>query len=227
MALILNIETATDLCSVALSENGKLLLLKEDASGQSHSRLLTTLIRECISEAGRTLNAIDAISVSKGPGSYTGLRIGVATAKGLCYGLEKPLLSVNTLQSMAYRYLKKHHLAEQTWLCPMIDARRMEVYAAFFNASGDFEKPTSAVVITPGIFDEILNKNPVIFYGDGMQKTMEVLKSHRNAVFDADFMASASGMIQLSEESYISGQFENLSEFEPFYLKNFFTPGQP
>jgi tRNA threonylcarbamoyladenosine biosynthesis protein TsaB len=226
MGLILNIETATDVCSVALSGNGSLLSLREDVSGQSHSRLLTTLIMECLEMANHSLQSLDAISVSKGPGSYTGLRIGVATAKGLCYGLNKPLLSVNTLQSMAFKYKAAHSVQENTWLCPMIDARRMEVYSAFFNRECLFEKPTAATVITPGIFDEILDMHPVIFFGDGMLKSREILENHKNAIFQENFRPSATGMIPFSEAIFNSSGFEDLAGFEPFYLKDFFTPRQ-
>jgi tRNA threonylcarbamoyladenosine biosynthesis protein TsaB len=227
MALILNIETATDVCSVALALDGKVLAIREELSGQSHARLLTTFISECMKEAGFQLSDLSAVAVSKGPGSFTGLRIGVASAKGLCYALDKPLLSVNTLQSMASNYLQHNKADEGTWLCPMIDARRMEVYTAFFNTNLEFEKETAAEVIEPGSFQAILDQHRVVFFGDGMEKTLQIFENQLNAVFDEVTLPSASGMVRFSEESYKNGKFEVVAYFEPFYLKDFFTGGQP
>ncbi len=223
MALILNIETATDCCSVALSLDGKLLSLKESVSGQSHARLLTEFVELSVNEAGYKLADIDAFSVSKGPGSFTGLRIGVASAKGFCYGLDKPLIGINTLQSMASNFIIHHKCDSDTWLCPMIDARRMEVYTAFFNEHAEFEIATVAEIISPGIFDQILEKKKVIFFGDGMKKSRQILDNHSNAMFEPENYASATGMIPLSEKSYKSEKFEDVAYFEPFYLKDFFT----
>ena len=227
MALILNIETATDVCSVALALDGKIVAIREELSGQSHARLLTTFISECMKEAGFQLNDLNAVAVSKGPGSFTGLRIGVASAKGLCYALDKPLLSVNTLQSMASNFLLHNKVESDTWLCPMIDARRMEVYTAFFNTDLEFEKDTVAEVIEPGSFQEILNQHRVFFFGDGMEKTRQIFENHPNAIFNAVVQPSSAGMIQFSEESYKNGLFEVVAYFEPYYLKDFFTGGQP
>jgi len=227
MALILNIETATDVCSVALALDGKVVAFREEQSGQSHARLLTTFISDCVKEAGFQLNDLHAISVSKGPGSFTGLRIGVASAKGLCYALDKPLLSVNTLQSMASNFLKQNKVESGIWLCPMIDARRMEVYTAFFNENLGFERETAAEVIEPGIFHEILDKHPVVFFGDGMTKTRHIFENHANATFNPAVLPSAFGMVQFSEESYKNELFEKVAYFEPYYLKDFFTGRQP
>jgi len=227
MALILNIETATQVCSVAISLEGKELFSKEDQSGQSHARLLTTFISDCLHETGYQLHDVDALAVSKGPGSFTGLRIGVATAKGICYALGKPLISVNTLQSMASNFLLKESLSPGTWLCPMIDARRMEVYTAFFNQESGFERPTSAEVIVPGIFQEILDLHPVVFFGDGMPKVRHIFENQTNVSFKDAIFPSASGMIRFSEDSYKNGLFEEVAYFEPFYLKDFFTGRQP
>ena len=227
MALILNIETATQVCSVALSRDGKELVSREDHSGQSHARLLTTFISDCLQESGYQLHDLDALAVSKGPGSFTGLRIGVASVKGICYALDKPLIAVNTLQSMTSNFLMKESLPSGTWLCPMIDARRMEVYTAFFNQETGFERPTSAEVIEPGIFGEILDKHPVVFFGDGMPKIRHIFENHPNATFNSAILPSASGMIRFSEDSYKNGLFEDVAYFEPFYLKDFFTGRQP
>lgn len=140
MALILNIETATDICSVALARNGEILSLQEGREAKSHASLLTTLISKSFEETECRLIDLDAVAVSKGPGSFTGLRIGVATAKGLCYSLDKPLISVNTLQSMAAAFMLKNPDTEDVTLCPMIDARRMEVYLALFNNKLEFTR---------------------------------------------------------------------------------------
>lgn len=227
MALILNIETATPTCSVVLALNGNKIAIREDFSGQSHARLLTTFVDECLNEAGYELNDLQAIAVSKGPGSFTGLRIGVASAKGFCYGLNIPLIGVNTLQSMASYFLLQHEVVEETWLCPMIDARRMEVYTAFFDVHSDFKIDTSAKIIVPGIFDSMLGSRKVIFFGDGMEKTRQILDNHLNASFYNGIFSSASGMISFSEKSYKNGQFEDVAYFEPYYLKDFFTVRQP
>ncbi len=227
MALILNIETATDCCSVALSLDGKLVSLKEAVSGQSHARLLTEFVELSVKEAGYKLTDIDAFSVSKGPGSFTGLRIGVASAKGFCFGLDKPMIGINTLQSMATNFVMQNKIESGTWLCPMIDARRMEVYTAFFNENAEFTVDTAAEIIIPGIFDKILENRKVIFFGDGMEKSRQIIDNHNNAFFVPGNFASATGMIPLSEKSYTSGIFEDVSYFEPFYLKDFFTGRQP
>jgi tRNA threonylcarbamoyladenosine biosynthesis protein TsaB len=227
MALILNIETATEVCSVALALDGKTIAVKEEKAGQSHARLLTGFIASCMEEAGFRLEDLHAVAVSKGPGSFTGLRIGVASAKGLCYGLDKPLIAVNTLQSMASNYLLNNPPAPGAWLCPMIDARRMEVYTAFFNERLNFERETAAEIIQPGTFQDILEKRPVIFFGDGMAKTRQIFEIHPNALLNDGFSPSAAGMTGFSEESYNKSIFEVIAYFEPFYLKDFFSPGQP
>jgi len=227
MALILNIETATDVCSVVVALDGKILAIREESSGQSHAKLLTTFISECIKEAGFELADFHAVAVSKGPGSYTGLRIGVASAKGICYALNKPLISVNTLQSLACNFLRINKITPGSWLCPMIDARRMEVYTAFFNEDLNFEKETSAEIIGPGSFHEILKSHKVNFFGDGMEKTRQIFVNDTNAHFFSDIIPSAAGMIPFSEESYKKAIFEQTAYFEPYYLKDFFTGKQP
>ncbi|MDQ3050168.1 MAG: tRNA (adenosine(37)-N6)-threonylcarbamoyltransferase complex dimerization subunit type 1 TsaB [Bacteroidota bacterium] len=227
MALILNIETATGVCSVAVALDGKMVASRQENSGQSHAKLLTTFIKECIHDAGFALKDLDAVAVSKGPGSFTGLRIGVASAKGLCYALDKPLISVNTLQSMATYFLANTTVATGSWLCPMIDARRMEVYTAFFNNLGEFEVPTAAEIIEAGSFTTILEDHLVNFFGDGTEKVKHLFENQPNAVFHPDFLPSASGMILFSEKSYKMKEFEVAAYFEPFYLKDFFNPRQP
>lgn len=225
MALILNIETATDVCSVAIGKNGVQVALRELPEGQGHSRYLTTLITEALADAGVQLKDLDAISVSKGPGSFTGLRIGVATAKGLCFALDKPLLSVNTLLAMSATLKGRHPELKAELFCPMIDARRMEVYTALIDPDFEFVKDTSADILTADSFREVLDSSKVAFFGDGMMKFRQIAGNQNNAVFIEDFQPSASGMIRFSEKSYNEGKFEIPAYFEPYYLKDFYSPG--
>jgi tRNA threonylcarbamoyladenosine biosynthesis protein TsaB len=221
MPLILHIETATDTCSVALSENGKLISLKETIKTRSHASVLTVFIDELLKEKKITAGNLDAVAVSKGPGSYTGLRIGVATAKGLCYGAGKPLISINTLQSMCAAFLlnKKH---EDNFLyCPLIDARRMEVYFALFDNELRFVESTAAVILDETFLANHLKKNKIYFFGDGADKLKPLLSSNANAFFANDFFPSAIGMIELAERKYNSNEVEDIAYFEPFYLKDF------
>jgi len=227
LALILNIETATNVCSVALALDGKILSLRENKEGQSHARILTTLIAECLAESGNKISNLQAISVSKGPGSFTGLRIGVATAKGLCFALDLPLISVNSLQAMAFKLHSEIPTNENALFCPMIDARRMEVYSAIIGQDMEFVSPTSATIIQPGSFAEFIEKSPVFFFGDGIKKTIQLIGNHENAIYFETFEPSASGMVNFSEKSYNLGAFENVAFFEPFYLKDFYNPQQP
>jgi tRNA threonylcarbamoyladenosine biosynthesis protein TsaB len=216
MSLILGIETATKICSVALSENGKLLASKEEGGAYSHSEKLTVFIQEILKQAGKNLKDLDAIAVSKGPGSYTGLRIGVSAAKGLCYGLEIPLISVSTLQAMAKGKTEKNVL-----FCPMIDARRMEVYTALFDENNKELAPISAKIIDESSFDDQLKENQIIFFGDGADKCEEVLGSNVNALFSKDGFPSAEYINQIALEKFSKQDFEDVAYFEPYYLKDF------
>lgn len=224
MALILNIETATDVCSVALAGDGKLLALKEHRKGQSHAKMLTTFIQDVLSEAGVDKRELDAVSVSKGPGSFTGLRIGVATAKGLCYALDKPLLSVNTLLSMSQVCRQILQPGSDVLFCPMIDARRMEVYTALIDSKMDWVKETSADILDSGSFSEELKHQKIIFFGDGMEKFRAIHPGSSNAVFAENMFPSATGMCAFSEKSYNERKWEEVAYFEPFYLKDFYSP---
>ncbi len=220
MATILLIETATPICSTAIEHNGTIIAVTESNEPNSHSSKLSILIKELLEKADITYNTLDAVCVSSGPGSYTGLRIGVSTAKGLCYALEKPLLAVETLQNMAHGYLSLN--PEYTgYLCPMIDARRMEVYAAIFDSKGNYLRPTSADIITEDIYNQWLAKNQVRFIGDGADKTRTILENKDNVSFDTEYKISASGMAHMAEELYQQGKFEDIAYFEPFYLKDF------
>lgn len=224
MALILNLETATTVCSVSLGKEGKLLALKELQGDYSHAENLTIFIEEVLKEAGITLSQIDAVAISKGPGSYTGLRIGVSTAKGLCYALNKPLIAIDTLQhlslNLSVSIVKK---AEDIVLCPMIDARRMEVYCALYNISNDCIKPTWAEIIDEYSFADLFSNlsNRIYFFGDGSTKCKEVLSLKKNALFIENVFPSAKNMIPLSEKAFLNNQFEDIAYFEPFYLKDF------
>ncbi len=220
MAKLLFLETATQVCSVAIAENGKLLAIKESETANSHAEMLTYFIQEVLADATIELQDLDAIVISKGPGSYTGLRIGVSSAKGLCYSLDIPLISLNTLQSIAAGMSEKE-LAPDALYCPMIDARRMEVYTALFDGENKEIEPTSAKIIDEHSFKNILNKQIVYFGGDGAEKCKPILSQHKNAKFLADFRISSKDMIKLASEKYTAKQFEDVAYFEPYYLKDF------
>lgn len=224
MALILNIETATETCSVALSQDNELVDLLEVQDGKSHAAQLSLFIEKIIAKNNISMQLLDAIAVSVGPGSYTGLRIGISVAKGLCYGLNKPLIAVPTLQSMAAGFISRSDYYEATlnksWFCPMIDARRLEVYTAFFDYSIKEKSATSAVIITESSFNEILDLHPVIFFGNGSEKCETIIK-HPNAVFSKGFYPSAKDMTGLSHEIFSRKEFKDVAYMEPFYLKDF------
>lgn len=224
MSLILGIETATKICSVAISRDEKLLALKEIGGEYSHSENLNHFIELACAEAKITLNQLDAIAVSKGPGSYTGLRIGVSTAKGLCYGLDKPLIAIDTLKAMAVRLIDSLSDSEN-WggalFCPMIDARRMEVYTAIYNAKFEMLEPISAKIIDEHSFAHFLEKNKVVFFGDGAEKCKLLLNNHPNAVFIDNVDPSAQCVNQLASSKFKQVIFEDVAYFEPYYLKEF------
>ena len=221
MPLILNIETSTNVCSVALCDDGEIISKRENNEGKSHASLLTVFIDEILKEVSVDIKKLDAIAVSKGPGSYTGLRIGVSVAKGLCYGADLKLISINTLQGMASGAILKYpELEENTLLCPMIDARRMEVYSALFDSKGGFAREVKAEIIDENSFSEELDKQNILFFGDGSEKITNIIK-HPNAKFIADFAPSAEYMTELSEKAFSENKFEDVAYFEPFYLKDF------
>ena len=217
MALLLCLETATKSCSVALARDGALLHFKDEISEKySHSEQLTLLIESLLQEQRIELSDLDAIAVSKGPGSYTGLRIGVTTAKGLCYALDKPLIGVSTLKAMASGMEKK---IPNKLYCPMIDARRMEVYMAFFQA-GKQLTDIKAHIVEKNSFSKMLAKKEVLFFGDGAEKCQGLI-SHVNATFITNIYPSAKDMVALAENAFMQKQFENIAYFEPYYLKDF------
>ena len=224
MALILNLETATTVCSVSLAKDGKLLSLKEINGDYSHAENLTVFIEDVLKQADININLLDAIAVSKGPGSYTGLRIGVSTAKGLCYSLDKPLIAINTLEQLSLSVLNNPKYQVQnskSLFCPMLDARRMEVYCALFDNNNKCVMPTAALIIDENSFADYLKETSVFFFGDGAAKCKSALSGNKNAFFIDDIFPSAQNMISLSETAFNNNQFEDVAYFEPFYLKDF------
>ncbi len=218
--MILSIETATPVCSVTLHHEGKLLADSNLYKSQSHSVMLNPMIEQVLAMAQCPLSALKGIVVSKGPGSYTGLRIGTSTAKGLCFALDIPLLSVNTLDALAYQIAQLQH-EPSLLLCPMLDARRMEVYCAVYQADLAEVQPTQAKIIDEYSFEDILTEKKVLFFGDGAGKCRAVLEKNKNAFFLENIYPKASAVGELAYQKYQTQSFEDLAYFEPFYLKDF------
>lgn len=226
MNTILCIETATPVCSVALGRDGVLLGVKELSEGYVHSEMLLPFIAGLLNETGVKKKDISAISVSAGPGSYTGLRIGVSSAKGLCYALDVPLISISTLEAIAYGMRKKlmdHSMKIEGDLlfCPMIDARRMEVYTALYDQELNEVLPVQAMVVNENSFSEYFGKHNILFSGDGSGKCAQLLDTVKGAHFSVEVSASAAHMVALSDKKFRDSRFESLALFEPFYLKEF------
>lgn len=216
MSYILNIETATTNCSVSLSKEGETFILKEDyGNGYSHAERLHVYIEDVLEEANLSLKDIDAIAISKGPGSYTGLRIGVSTAKGLCFAADKPLISISTLEALSYQVK-----AEDGIIVPMLDARRMEVYSAVFDANHKQIRDVQAEVLDETSFADYLANGKVYFIGNGVEKT-KTLINHPNAVFIEGKLPSANEMSVLAFDKYKKDDIEDVAYFEPYYLKDF------
>lgn len=219
MALILCLETSTRNCSVALTQNGVLLALKEEISVKYlHSEKLTVFINLLLKNNSLLAQDLDAIAISKGPGSYTGLRIGSSVAKGLCFALDKPLISISTLDSLIAGFDIKN---QEQICCPMIDARRMEVYFSLYKG-GKLLTPINNQIIDDNSFSEILDKQEVYFFGDGSDKCKDIL-IHSNAIFISNIFPSAKNMAKLAEDAYRLQEFQDIAYFEPFYFKNFIT----
>jgi len=217
MARILCLETTTTNCSVALAQNGNVIALKEDLSdGYSHGELLHKYIAEVLKQGGCQLDDLDAIAVSKGPGSYTGLRIGVSSAKGLCFANDLPLIATETLKALAQHV----NLEEITAIVPMLDARRMEVYSAVFNARFEKIRETKAEIIDEQSFVAYLEQGKIVFIGNGVEKFKAICK-HPNALFIGDALPSAREMAPLAERAFQAKNMEDLAYFEPYYLKDF------
>lgn len=216
MSYILSIETATTNCSVSLSQNGKTIVLKEDNNkNYSHAESLHIFIDRVLTEAGVTGKQLDAIAVSKGPGSYTGLRIGVSAAKGLCFALDVPLIAVPTLEVLAHEVIGNKGI-----IIPMLDARRLEVYTAIFNSNYNEISQTEAKILDENAFAEELNQGSVYFVGNGVEKT-KALISHPNAYFVENKLPSANNMSVLAFNKFKQKDFEDVAYFEPYYLKDF------
>ncbi|HTD97694.1 MAG TPA: tRNA (adenosine(37)-N6)-threonylcarbamoyltransferase complex dimerization subunit type 1 TsaB [Mucilaginibacter sp.] len=222
MSLILQIETATTVCSVALAEDGIALAYKEIEQRNAHAEAITLFIDEVLKIAGKNYHDLDAVAVSCGPGSYTGLRIGVSVAKGLCFALDKPLIAIETLEAMTDGMIAQSSLdATNILLCPMIDARRMEVFTAIFDINGNKVKATSAEIIDENSFNELLKSNKIIFFGDGAEKCREVLGANLNVQIEPSFLNSARYLTKRAAEKYLADDFEDVAYFEPYYLKDF------
>lgn len=218
MSTLLSIETATPVCSCALSRDGVLLLNREEFRGQSHATRLGLFVHEMMAHVRAHGLTLDAIAVSSGPGSYTGLRIGVSEAKGLSYGLGIPLIAIPTSLIMASMTVAR--VGEDELLCPMIDARRMEVYATIFDSSLQTVRPTSADIIDGESYGDLLEGHKVHFFGDGAVKCKGVI-THPNASFLEEVHPLASGMIPLAEQAFAGQRFVDSAYFEPYYLKEF------
>lgn len=214
MTRILHIETATKVCSVGLSENGYLIGLKEiEEDGYAHGEQLTILIQDLLKEQNLSTNELSAVSVSSGPGSYTGLRIGGSVAKGICYSMQIPLIGIDALTSLSAIAAKKHNQN----ICAVIDARRMEVYNLISDASLNPLKAITADIITEDSYKQF---DPFIVCGDGSEKLQEIWKE-RNCTFDLDIKSSATGQVEIAFNKFNQGQTEDLAYWEPFYLKDF------
>ncbi len=221
--MILCIETATSVCSVSLCHDNLILGLKESHIDKSHASLLTVFIEELLSEHKIKAEALDAVAVSKGPGSYTGLRIGVSTAKGICYGAGIPLIAISTLKSMYHGIIVKYHDypgIDNTFICPMIDARRMEVYSSVYKYNGDNIRDVKAEIIDSESFGDLLKQAPVLFFGNGATKCKELIK-HPEAIFEDAYELSAASLALPAQKALENKKFEDIAYFEPYYLKDF------
>ena len=223
MPLILQLETATAICSVSLAEDGVVTALEESGEKNNHASVLHVYIDNLLHQKGLDYPDIDAIAVSMGPGSYTGLRIGVAAAKGFGFALEVPVIAVNTLQSMTEHYIRKFEIDEpsSTLFCPMIDARRMEVYTALYDRNLTEIKPVTALILDENSFRDELGSHKIHFFGDGADKFRKLSGWQSKTRFPDNFSTSSSGLTRLALEAYNARQFMDLAYFEPYYLKDF------
>jgi tRNA threonylcarbamoyladenosine biosynthesis protein TsaB len=224
--MILCLETATDLCSVALCDDKGVVALKESVEGKSHASLLTLFIGDILKDTGIRAGELEAVAVSKGPGSYTGLRIGVSAAKGIAYAASIPLIAIGTTISMFHGFRsvaeKKYKFFSSDLFAPALDARRMEVYYSVIDLSGKEVKGVSAEIITKETFNRFPSSSRIFLFGDGASKCREILNSN-NIIIDDDFRISASFMQNPVYEAFAEKRFEDIAYFEPFYLKDFLT----
>ena len=226
--MILCLETATPVCSVALNDGCCTIGLRETEGQNAHSEKITNFIREVMETAEIDYKQLDAVAVSKGPGSYTGLRIGVSTAKGICYAADLPLMAIDTLEAMAYGMKAKlgSQIAENDLLIPMIDARRMEVYAAIFDANLNKIEDTAALVVDENTFSELSKEHHLWLFGDGAPKLSKLFENQKNISIIDGFKPSAAYMRPLVEKALKAQDFVDVAYFEPFYLKDF-VAGKP
>ena len=220
MSTILHIETSTNVCSVAVSEDSQVIFQQDDHSGPNHAERLGTMVDEALSFTDNHAIPFDAVAVSCGPGSYTGLRIGVSMAKGICYGRDLKLIAVPTLELLCVPVLLREIAEEDALLCPMLDARRMEVYAGLYDRALKPVREIGADVVTPETYKEYLDKRPVYFFGNGAQTCMETI-NHPNAHLIEGIEPLAKWMQPLAERRLLNGQFEDVAYFVPYYLKDF------
>lgn len=224
MSLILCIETGTDICSVGIAKDGELISLRESDEGRDHARKVGVFVDELLRETGIAADELDAVAVGKGPGSYTGLRIGVSFAKGLCYGLGKPLVAIGSLEALTEVAREDYEagiLAVENWddarLCPMVDARRMEVYAQVFDSQGLALTGVSAEVVDENSFRDFRGERPFVIFGSGARKCSDVLPDATLV----EVTPSVRGLVRLAQQAFDEGHRENIAYFEPFYLKDF------
>jgi len=225
MATILNIETSTEVCSVVLARDGHVIQCRENLSGQNHARLVTVLINEVLEAYDISVSQLDAVAVSGGPGSYTGLRIGVSVAKGICYASHLPLIAITSLEAMAHHVIHhsdKYRLpeTENILFCPMIDARRMEVYTSVYDRNCTQIRQIQADIIDHLSYLSYLDNNKVVFFGNGADKCLSTI-THPNAIFVEGIITSANNMVPLAERDFTLQKFANVAYYEPFYLKDF------
>lgn len=221
MSCILHIETSTNVCSVAVSHDGTVVYDKEDFSGPNHAEKLGVYVDEALSFIDQSLLHLDAVAVSSGPGSYTGLRIGVSMAKGICYGRDAKLISIPTLELLCVPVLLGHEEVEDdALLCPMLDARRMEVFAGLWNRALKPAREIAADIVTAETYKDFLDKQPVYFFGNGAAKCMETI-GHQNAHLIENIFPLAKNMMPLAEQRYNKGIFEDVAYFTPSYLKDY------
>lgn len=222
--MILCIETATSLCSVALCDRDRVVIARDSGAERSHAARLTLLIEQVLRETGTRASDLEAVAVSRGPGSYTGLRIGVSTAKGIAWGASIPVIGVDTTLSMFHGYIEmageSYTNGRNDLFCPVIDARRMEVYYAVYDEEGNVVKPISAAVVDSSFPPGLKDAGRVFFFGDAVAKCRETIKRN-NSVFDEGFRISAASMWKPAYEALGKKKFEDLAYFEPFYLKDF------
>lgn len=227
--MILCLETATSVCSAALCDRTGIISVKESRENKSHATQLTKFIGELLHGQGIRTPELEAVAVSKGPGSYTGLRIGVSTAKGIAFASSIPLIGIETTLSMYWGFkvaaADKYSLLSDSLYCPMLDARRMEVYYSLFDHNGRVVKDNTASVINKESFSDIPESVRILFFGDGAGKCRDII-SHKNSIFADDFTASATYMYIPVYEAFDAGRFEDIAYFEPFYLKDFITTVQ-